>query len=118
MGTYTSNSTTYTALAAAVKTYADGFVNLVATYTPSDGQLSEQYLRATGVQTSAVKLTWSFAAALTAFDARANYVPASWGASGVKTTCSSGGGGGGGGSGSGIAVTFNEVATTVYGVSL
>lgn len=111
VGTYASSSSTYTTLTNAVKTYADGFVALAAQYTPSGGQLSEQYDKKTGAQESAVKLTWSFASAVTAFDARANSVPASWGGKGltVPAQCASGG------TGPTIAVTFNEVATTVLG---
>jgi glucoamylase len=52
---------------------------------------------------------------LTAFDARASKVPASWGASGltVPSTCSTGGGGGGGGGT--ISASFTVTATTVFG---
>jgi glucoamylase len=96
-----------------IQTFADGFIAVNAQYTPSNGALSEQYTRAAGVPTSAADLTWSYASALTAFQARAgSVVPASWGASGLTlpSTCSSGGSGG-----NTVAVTFNEYATTVYG---
>lgn len=87
-------------------------MNVVATYTPSGGGLAEQYSRSTGAPLSAVDLTWSYASALTAFEARNNTGFASWGAKGLTTTCS---GGSGGSSGSTVAVTFNVDATTVYG---
>lgn len=114
VGTYASTSTTYTTLTAAIQTYADGFVNVVAKYTPSGGGLAEQYSRSTGAPLSAADLTWSYASVLTTFEARNNTAFASWGAKGLTTSCS-GGSGGSGGSGSTVAVTFNVDATTVYG---
>lgn len=87
---------------------------------PSGGGLAEQYSRSNGVPVSAVDLTWSYAAALTAFGARAGVMSPGWGAAGltVPTTCqTSGSGGGGGGSTGTVAVTFNVVATTVIGGS-
>lgn len=111
VGTYASSSATYTTLTNAVKTYADGFILLVQKYQGSNGALAEQYLRATGVPTSAVDLTWSYAAAITAFEARANTVSNSWGAKGLAVSCT---GGGGGGAGT-VAITFKETATTVLG---
>ncbi|KFY89905.1 hypothetical protein V500_05399, partial [Pseudogymnoascus sp. VKM F-4518 (FW-2643)] len=65
VGTYASSTSTYTTLYNAVKTYADGFVSNAATYTPSAGNLAEQYSRSTGAPLSAVDLTWSYAALLT-----------------------------------------------------
>lgn len=126
VGTYTAKSATYATLVAAVEAYADGFVATVAKYTPSGGGLAEQYSKTDGVSISAVDLTWSYAAALTAFGARAGVVPSSWGAKGlvVSSTCSTAsgtgtGGGGGGGSGGGgsatVKVTFNVQATTILG---
>ncbi|KAH8828103.1 glucoamylase [Flagelloscypha sp. PMI_526] len=107
VGNYSSTSATYTTLTTAIKTYADDFVAFVAKYTPSNGGLAEQYSGSTGTPVSAVDLTWSYAAALTAFNRRASLLGPSWGASGltVPTTC----GGGGGGT---VAVTFNVQATT------
>jgi glucoamylase len=110
IGYYNSSSATYITLYDAVSTYADDFVALVAEYTPGDGALSEQYLKTTGAQTSAVDLTWSFAGALTAFDARAGNVPASWGASGLTTTCAN--------NVVYIPITFNEYATTTWGQNI
>ncbi|KAF8214951.1 glucoamylase [Mycena galopus ATCC 62051] len=116
-GTYASSTSTFTTLTAAVKTFADGFIGVVEKYTPAGGGLSEQYSRSDGTPVSAVDLTWSYAAALTAFSARAGVTSPGWGAAGltVPTTCqTSGGGGGTGGSGT-VSVTFNCDATTVIG---
>jgi len=52
-------------------------------YTPNDGSLAEQYLRSNGNPISAKDLTWSYAAFLTANSARAQAMPASWGAASV-----------------------------------
>ncbi|CAE6530762.1 unnamed protein product [Rhizoctonia solani] len=118
VGTFASSTTQYTAITAAVKTYADGFLAIVQQYQGSGGALAEQYSRSNGSPLSAADLTWSYASTLTAFDARASKVPASWGASGltVPATCSSGGSGGGGGGT--VAVTFRVTATTVFGENI
>lgn len=92
VGTYASSTSTYATLYNAVQTYADGYFNNVANYTPSGGHLAEQYSRSTGAPLSAADLTWSYAAFLTAAAARAGIVPASWGAStgdSLPGTCSS-----------------------------
>lgn len=108
-GTYTSSTSTYTTLVAAVQNYADSFVAVVAKYTPTGGGLAEQYSRENGSPLSAVDLTWNYAALLTTFDARQYIIPASWGANGLKvpTSCGSGSGS--------IAVTFDVRASTIYG---
>lgn len=90
-GTYQSDSSTYTALIDAVTAYADGYVNVVATYAAPNGSLSEQFERSNGSPLSAYDLTWSYAAFLSAAARRAGTVPPSWiGASGnvVPGTCS------------------------------
>ncbi|KAF7348265.1 Glycoside hydrolase family 15 protein [Mycena sanguinolenta] len=118
VGTYTSSTSTFTTLTAAVKTFADGFIGVVAKYTPAGGGLAEQYSRSNGAPVSAVDLTWSYAAALTAFSARAGVTSPGWGAAGlvVPTTCQTSGSGTGGSGGAGtVSVTFNVVATTVEG---
>ncbi|KII86815.1 carbohydrate-binding module family 20 protein [Plicaturopsis crispa FD-325 SS-3] len=117
VGTYASSTSTFQSLTSAIKTYADGFVAVVAQYTPSDGGLAEQFDKSTGAPLSAVDLTWSYASALTAFAARNGTIPASWGAAGLTlpSTCSTGGSGGGG---STVAVTFNVQATTVLGENI
>jgi len=117
-GTISSSSSTFNSLTTAVKNYADSFVGVVARFTPSGGGLAEQYSRSNGAPVSAVDLTWSYAALLTAFGARNGVVPASWGAKGlaVPTTCSGNTGGGGGGGT--VAITFNVQATTVFGENI
>ncbi|KAG9119052.1 hypothetical protein FRC07_006118 [Ceratobasidium sp. 392] len=116
VGTYASTTTQYTAIVSAVKTYADGFIAIVQQYQGSGGALAEQFSKTNGSPLSAADLTWSYAAAITAFERRASTVPASWGASNltVPTTCSSGGGGGGGT----VPVSFTVTATTVYGENI
>jgi glucoamylase len=84
VGTYAAGTSAYAALTGAVKSYADGFVGVVAKYTPASGALAEQYGRGDGKPLSAADLTWSYASALTAFQARSGLVPASWGAKGLK----------------------------------
>lgn len=91
VGTYASSSTTYTTLYNAIKTYADGYVDVVAKYSPTNGSLSEQFNKVGGAPLSAYDLTWSYAALLTAAARRAGVVPYSWGepsASSVPGTCS------------------------------
>lgn len=90
-GTYASSSTTYVTLFDAVSTYADGYINVVATYAASNGSLSEEFDKSTGSPLSAYDLTWSYAAFLSAANRRAGIVPSSWGASSADTvpgTCS------------------------------
>lgn len=90
-GTYQSSSSTYTTLVDAVTAYADGYVNVVATYAAPNGSLSEQFEKSNGSPLSAYDLTWSYAAFLSAAARRAGTVPPSWvGASGnvVPGTCS------------------------------
>lgn len=90
-GTYNSGSTTYTTLINAATTYAEGYVNIVATYAASNGSLSEQFDKSTGQPLSANDLTWSYAAFLSAAARRAGVTPPSWvGSSGntLPSTCS------------------------------
>jgi len=113
-GTYAKGSSTYQSLAAAVKAYADGYMAIVQKYTPSNGGLAEQFDRDTGVPLSAVDLTWSYAAFLTAAERRAGVLTPSWGESSnnvppqactASPACNS-------------RVTFNVKATTVPGESV
>ena len=108
-GTYEKSTATYTTLTTAIKKWADDFLLVVAKWTPADGSLAEQYERNSGYPLSAKDLTWSYAASLSAFAARDGFVPASWGAKDVKP------GNCGTNSGPSVQVTFNVVATTVYG---
>ncbi|MGO1075840.1 glycoside hydrolase family 15 protein [Inquilinus sp. CA228] len=57
-------------LAAAFRSRGDAFLATVQAFTPADGALSEQFDRATGVQTSAKHLGWSYAGFITTMDAR------------------------------------------------
>ena len=110
-GTYSSSSSTYTSLASFITSYADGFVAIHAKYTPSSGGLAEQFDRNTGSPTSAVDLTWSYAAALTGFAARSQTGSTkSWGAKGlsVPNVCIAN-------TGPTVKVTFNVQATTTPG---
>jgi len=81
VGAYDAGSTTYQTLYDSVQAYADGYVDIVATYAQSNGSLSEQFDRSNGSPLSAHDLTWSYASFLTAAARRAGIVPSSWGAS-------------------------------------
>lgn len=109
-GTYTSNSSEYSQLTSAIKSFADGFVAVAANYTPSNGGLAEQFDKGTGQPLSAADLTWSYASVLTAAASRAGVKPASWGAEGlaVPSKCVAY-------PGPVITATFNVNATTVFG---
>lgn len=148
VGTYASTTTQFTAITAAALTYADTYLQNAQRYTPQSGALAEQYDRNNGSPLSASDLTWSYAAFLTAVQARNNVMPDSWGAANarVPSSCSSGSASGPckaatntnwGNPGtpsttttapgsptttnapcaspSLTVVTFNEIATTVYG---
>ncbi|KAM0230057.1 hypothetical protein ACHAP5_011477 [Fusarium lateritium] len=80
-GTHGKSSKTFKALIKAVKTYADGFVSVVQTYTPKDGSLAEQFDKSTGTPKSAVHLTWSYASFVSATERRSGIVSPSWGES-------------------------------------
>lgn len=77
-GSYAKGSTTYSSIVTSVSSYADGFVNIVATYAASNGSLAEQFSKDNGQPLSARDLTWSYAAFLTAAARRAGIVPPSW----------------------------------------
>jgi glucoamylase len=77
-GTYNAGSSTYTTLYSAVGAYADGYMNVVATYAQANGSLSEQYSRSNGQPLSAYDLTWSYAAFLTAAARRAGVMSPPW----------------------------------------
>jgi len=78
VGTYAKDSATYTSIIDAVKTYADGYMAVVMKYTPADGSLSEQINKDNGSPVSAVHLTWSYAAFITATERRNGVVSPSW----------------------------------------
>lgn len=92
MGTY-NDKQNVTMLLNAVKTYADGFMERIQTYTPANGTLNEQINKTSGEPTSAIALTWSFASFVTATERRNGQFPPSWGANStagndVPSTCS------------------------------
>lgn len=89
VGTYASGSSAFTAIISAVKTYADGYVSIVQAHAMTNGSLSEQYDKSSGLALSARDLTWSYAALLTANMRRNSVVPPSWGASSANTVPSS-----------------------------
>ena len=108
--TIAAGSDDYTTAINSIKAFADGFVTIVAKYTPTDGGLSEQFTKDTGAPLSAVDLTWSYASALTAFDARANVPVESWGAAGlvVPSVCNTN-------PGPTSTLTFEVHAETIFG---
>ncbi|KAI9573669.1 glycoside hydrolase family 15 protein [Boletus coccyginus] len=112
-GTYTASSSTFTSLTNAIRNLADGFIAIAAQYTPSGGALSEQYSRNNGAPLSAIDLTWSYAAALTVFAARAGKTSASWGAQGlsVSSSCLTS-------NAPTVSVAFNVNATTIPGENI
>jgi len=112
-GTYLSNSSQYSKLTSAIKAFADGFVQIAASYTPSDGGLAEQFDKSTGHPLSAADLTWSYASVLTANDSCAGVKPAGWGAKGlvVPSVCLSN-------PGPQVFITFNVNATTHFGENI
>lgn len=91
-GTYSSSSSQFESIVSAAQTYADGYMSIGQKYTPSNLQLAEQFSKDNGSPLSAVNLTWSYASFLTAYNARANKQPASWGASAAKLPSSCTGG--------------------------
>jgi glucoamylase len=86
-GTYRSDSSMYVQLSDAIRAHADGFVEIVARHTPLDGRLAEQFDKTNGKPTSAEDLTWSYAAALTAFRSKKGGFGGSWGAKGLEAVC-------------------------------
>ncbi|KAF7314538.1 Glucoamylase [Mycena kentingensis (nom. inval.)] len=114
VGTYASSTSTYTTLTTAIRKFAEDTIAVHAKYTPKDGALAEQFERSSGTPLSAADLTWSYAAALTAFDARKGVVPVSWGAKGVAvpSVCQRGP------AAPSATVTFNVVAETVLGENI
>ncbi|KAH6622192.1 glucoamylase/glucan 1,4-alpha-glucosidase-like protein [Boeremia exigua] len=110
-GTYAKGSATYTTITSAVKTYADGYIAIVQKYTPSNGGLAEQFDKNNGAPLSAVDLTWSYAAFLTAVERRAGVVSPTWGEPSNNvppTSCT-------GTPACNAKVTFNVRATTTFG---
>ncbi|KAF2128682.1 carbohydrate-binding module family 20 protein [Dothidotthia symphoricarpi CBS 119687] len=114
VGTYNKTSSTYATIISAVRTYGDGYIAMVQKYTPANGGLAEQFNKATGAPLSAVDLTWSYAAFLTAAERRDNIVGPTWGEPSnnvapasctAAPSCNS-------------RITFNVRATTVLGENI
>ncbi|ELU38410.1 glycoside hydrolase family 15 and carbohydrate-binding module family 20 [Rhizoctonia solani AG-1 IA] len=84
VGSYSVVSKDGLGILLAVRNYADQFVVVNKKFVGPKGGLAEQFDRATGLPTSAVDLTWSYASAITAFDARSFKLPESWGAKGLN----------------------------------
>ncbi|KAI0064097.1 hypothetical protein BV25DRAFT_1914745 [Artomyces pyxidatus] len=84
VGKHRSTSHIYRTLTDAIRAYADEYVLLCAKYTPEGGALPEGFDKVTGQPYGAFGLSWSYAASLTAFDARMGKTPVSWGAVGKK----------------------------------
>ena len=113
-GTYAKASSTYTSIVSGVRTYADGYIAIVQKYTPSNGGLAEQFDKNSGTPLSAVDLTWSYAAFLTATDRRAGVVGPTWGEPSNNvpaSTCT-------GTPACNAATTFNVRATTTFGENI
>jgi glucoamylase len=113
-GTYAGDSATFTSIVSAVKTYGDDFIAVVQKYTPANGGLAEQFDKSTGAPLSAVDLTWSYAAFLTASERRAGVTGPTWGEASNNvppTTCTAP-------TACNSKVTFNVRATTTYGESV
>ncbi|KAL6704602.1 hypothetical protein ACN47E_007999 [Coniothyrium glycines] len=114
VGTYAKNSATYNAIIAAVKTYADGYMAIIQKYIPSNGGLAEQFEKNNGSPLSAVDLTWSYAAFLTAAERRAGVMTPSWGepSNNVRpSTCTAP-------AACNAKITFNVRATTAFGENI
>ncbi|KAJ7636912.1 glycoside hydrolase family 15 protein [Roridomyces roridus] len=113
VGNYTTADETYGQLVGAIRLFAEDTLAVHANYTPANGALSEQFNRTTGAGVSAANLTWSYAAVLTAFSARAGNAPESWGAAGLKVprVCKLQ-------SGPMSSVTFTVNAETTFGESI
>lgn len=82
----------FNSVLSAMMEYADGFVDIVQKYTPENGTLNEQINATTGEPTSAIALTWSYAAFVTMAERRRGQFPPSWGANStmannVSDTC-------------------------------
>ena len=73
----------YVTVTDSIKTFADGFITIVAKYTPADGGRSEKFTKDAGAPLSAADLTLSCASALTAFGATANAPVESWDTDGL-----------------------------------
>ncbi|KAH7359714.1 glucoamylase/glucan 1,4-alpha-glucosidase-like protein [Pyrenochaeta sp. MPI-SDFR-AT-0127] len=114
IGTYSKDSSTYNTIVSAVRTYGDDYIAVVQKYTPSNGGLAEQFDKSNGSPLSAVDLTWSYAAFLTATERRAGVVSPTWGEpanNAPPSTCT-------GTPACNSRITFNIRATTTFGENI
>jgi glucoamylase len=83
------NADSFQKIVDAATAYADSFVDVAQKYTPSNGSLSEQFLKTDGTPLSAYDLTWSFASFVTMAQRRAGQYPQSWATNVAKppSTC-------------------------------
>lgn len=90
VGAYGKETTEFNDIVSAVVAYADGYMSIVQKYAMGNGSLSEQFDKTSGVPLSARDLTWSYAALLTANLRRNAVVPEPWAAdmSSVPAVCS------------------------------
>jgi len=69
---YKSHDHHFAQMTLSLKGWGDAFMRRIKYHTPSDGHLTEEFGRASGLPVGATDLTWSYAALLTAAIARAN----------------------------------------------
>ncbi|KAH6685101.1 glucoamylase [Plectosphaerella plurivora] len=77
-GQFASGTTTFNNIISAASAYADGFVNIAATYASPNGSIAEQYNRNNGQPLSARDLTWSYASFLSVAQRRREFVAPGW----------------------------------------
>lgn len=77
-GQFAVGTATFNSIVNAASAYADGFINVAATYTSPNGSIAEQFNRNNGQPLSARDLTWSYASFLSAAQRRREYVAPGW----------------------------------------
>ncbi|KAI5286539.1 hypothetical protein KEM54_006695 [Ascosphaera aggregata] len=89
-GTYQIGSEQFAAVVQAVRSFADGFLDVTRKHTPESFSLAEQFSKDDGHPLSAQDLTWSYTGFVSAVNRRNEKVPGSWGessANNVPDTC-------------------------------
>lgn len=87
LGTFESWTQDFKNMIEMIGSYAENFMEVARKFTPSDGSLTEQFDKNNGKPQSARDLTWSYAAFISAYNARKGALPASWAAG--QVSCSS-----------------------------
>lgn len=87
LGTFESYTQDFKNMIEMIGSYAENFMEVARKFTPSDGSLTEQFDKNNGKPQSARDLTWSYAAFISAYNARKGALPASWAAG--QVSCSS-----------------------------